>query len=141
MNNEKFDAVYTWVNSSDIEWMALYREACKNFHGKIDSHKSVNDIARYESRDEIYYSILSIKKYAPWINNIYIISNCKLPSYITSINKVIEISHATTFKKNTDLPTFNSHAIETTLHYIPSLSERFLYFNDDIFLCNPALRI
>jgi hypothetical protein len=31
------------------------------------------------------------------------------------------------------LPTFNSHAIEASLHRIPGLTENFLYFNDDFF--------
>jgi hypothetical protein len=32
------------------------------------------------------------------------------------------------------LPTFNSHAIEGHLYRVPDLSERFIYFNDDMFL-------
>ena len=35
------------------------------------------------------------------------------------------------------LPTFNSHAIETSLHLIPDLAEHFVYFNDDFFLGRP----
>jgi hypothetical protein len=35
------------------------------------------------------------------------------------------------------LPTFNSHAIETSLHHIPGLAEHWLYFNDDFFLGRP----
>lgn len=34
------------------------------------------------------------------------------------------------------LPTFNSHVIEAFLHEIPGLAERFIYFNDDMFLGN-----
>ncbi len=36
------------------------------------------------------------------------------------------------------LPTFNSHAIETSLHRIEGLAEHFVYFNDDVFLGRPA---
>ena len=32
------------------------------------------------------------------------------------------------------MPTFNSHAIETSLHHVPDLAEHFLYFNDDFFI-------
>jgi hypothetical protein len=35
------------------------------------------------------------------------------------------------------LPTFNSHAIETSLHHIPGLAEHWLYFNDDFFVGRP----
>ena len=36
------------------------------------------------------------------------------------------------------LPTFNSLAIATMLWRIPGLSDRFLYFNDDVFLAAPV---
>jgi hypothetical protein len=35
------------------------------------------------------------------------------------------------------LPTFNSNVIESYLHRLPGLSERFLYFNDDYYLGAP----
>jgi len=38
------------------------------------------------------------------------------------------------FPDRSNLPTFNSNAIELHLHRIPGLSRKFLYFNDDIFL-------
>ena len=34
------------------------------------------------------------------------------------------------------LPAFNSHVIEMYLHRINGLSERFVYFNDDMYLIN-----
>ena len=36
------------------------------------------------------------------------------------------------------LPTFNSTSIESLLYRIPGLSDRFVYFNDDIFLIQPT---
>jgi len=36
------------------------------------------------------------------------------------------------------LPLFNSHPIENNLHRIDGLSERFVYFNDDIFVVSPV---
>ena len=50
------------------------------------------------------------------------------------------VTHAEIFRWPEDLPTFNSVAIETHLHRIPGLAERFVYFNDDTFLgaaCGP----
>jgi len=48
------------------------------------------------------------------------------------------IAHDLIFTKKSDLPTFNSNAIEAHLHRIPDLSRRFLYFNDDVFLGRPV---
>ena len=36
------------------------------------------------------------------------------------------------FPNKSDLPTFSSPAIESHLHRIPGLSDKFLYFNDDV---------
>ena len=36
-----------------------------------------------------------------------------------------------------DLPTFNSHAIESGLHRVPGLAEHFVYLNDDVLLGRP----
>jgi len=44
------------------------------------------------------------------------------------------ITHSEIFRKKSDLPSFNSNAIEVALHRIPGLSRRFLYFNDDFML-------
>ena len=44
------------------------------------------------------------------------------------------VTHAEIFPDPSVLPTFNSHAIEACLHRIPGLAERFIYFNDDVFL-------
>jgi hypothetical protein len=36
------------------------------------------------------------------------------------------------------LPTFNSHAIESSIHRVPDLSEYFVYLNDDVFIGRPT---
>jgi len=41
------------------------------------------------------------------------------------------VTHSQIFREKTDLPNFNSNAIEVAIHRIPGLSRRFLYFNDD----------
>ena len=49
------------------------------------------------------------------------------------------VDHKVIFRDFTEfLPTFNSTTIETMLHYIPNLSEHFIYFNDDMFLIKPT---
>lgn len=37
-----------------------------------------------------------------------------------------------TFLNNSHLPTFSSPAIETHMHRIPGLSQKFIYLNDDV---------
>ena len=60
--------------------------------------------------------------YAPWIRNIFIVTNGQKPSWAKLDHpKIFIVSHADIFKKETDLPTFNSMAIEVHLHKIAGL--------------------
>lgn len=128
--NEDIDAVYTWVNQSDPEWQKLWLTTFP---------QDAFDPDRYTNNDELRYSLRSLNKYAPWINKIYIISNCSKPSWLNESGKVIWVEHKDIFPSNDMLPTFNSHAIECNLHHIEGLAEKFIYLNDDFILTQPCL--
>ena len=52
-----------------------------------------------------------------------------------SLNKVEIIDHKEIFRDNMDsLPTFNIRSIDALLFKIKNLSNKFIYFNDDMFL-------
>ena len=60
--------------------------------------------------------------YAPWIRKIFIITNGQKPSWIKLDHpKISIVPHAEIFQKESDLPTFNSMAIEVHLHRINGL--------------------
>ena len=66
---------------------------------------------------------------------IYIVTADQTPSWLnTNHPKITLVSHRDIFKNPSQLPTFNSSAIELQLHHIEGLSPHFLYFNDDFFL-------
>ena len=48
------------------------------------------------------------------------------------------VTHDQIFPSSSDLPVFSSPAIEAHIHRIPELSNRFIYFNDDVFLGSPV---
>lgn len=134
----EIDAVYTWVNHDDPDWAALHRKARAGTEFSEDTHVSVDNLARFQNRNEIVYSIRSIKKYAPWIRKIFVVTNCQLPDALLKDTQVLAVSHEEIFPDISVLPCFNSRAIEANLHLIPGVSERILYFNDDFFLCSEA---
>lgn len=139
IENKNIDVVYTWVNNKDPHWIEMYKKTLSNVDSRNFFHKSVNDEGRYTFRNELYYSILSVIKYAPWVNRIYVVTNCTIPKEILSIDsRVTYIGHEVIFPELKSLPTFNSHAIECHIHRIPNLTEHFIYFNDDVFLCSPS---
>ncbi|MFD7918215.1 stealth family protein [Streptomyces sp. NPDC059740] len=124
------DVVYTWVDGSDPQW--LRRRAAYSGAGY---HEEAANAARYLSRDELRYSLRSLHLYAPWVRNVYLVTDDQRPSWLdTAHPRIRVVSHKEIFTDPDSLPTYNSHAIESQLHHIPGLSEHFLYFNDDVLL-------
>jgi hypothetical protein len=82
----------------------------------------------------------AVHTFAPWIRTIYLVTAAQVPSWLnTSHPGVRIIDHRELFPNPaTQLPTFNSLAIESVLHRIPGLSSHFLYFNNDCFLMRPT---
>ncbi|SFF50133.1 Stealth protein CR1, conserved region 1 [Actinacidiphila alni] len=126
------DVVYTWVDGADPAWLRRRAE----FSGEA-YHDEAANAARYLSRDELRYSLRSLHMYAPWVRNIYLVTDDQQPSWLnTELPGIRVVGHREIFRTASALPTFNSHAIESQLHHIEGLSEHFLYFNDDVLLGN-----
>ncbi|KAG9430069.1 N-acetylglucosamine-1-phosphotransferase subunits alpha/beta isoform X1 [Apis mellifera carnica] len=122
------DVVYTWVNGSDPVFLKSLKE-----------HVPITDIntaaSRFNDKDELRYSLRSLEKYAPWVRHVYIVTNGQIPSWLDMDNpKVTLVTHEDIFINKSDLPTFSSPAIESNIHRIPGISDKFLYFNDDVML-------
>jgi hypothetical protein len=129
----KIDAVYTWVNGADENWKRKKLPYSQQYNRQVS--KVAQSEARFMDNEELRYSIRSVFTYAPWISNIYIVTDNQIPEWFdSSCAKVKIIDHKEIFKNHDFLPTFSSRAIEANLHHIPNLSEYFLYFNDDMFL-------
>ncbi|WP_338701561.1 stealth family protein [Streptomyces sp. Q6] len=128
------DAVYTWVDGNDPAWKQRKAQA----KGEVYHAESASD-ARFISRDELRYSVRSLHLFAPWIRNIYIVTDDQVPEWLREDLPGLRIaSHREIFRNPADLPTFNSHSIESQLHHIEGLAEHFLYFNDDMFMGRPV---
>jgi hypothetical protein len=135
---EDIDVVYTWVDGSDELWQ-------KNLKTFIDTH-GLQDYAgasalakkRFRNHDELRYSLRSIEAFAPWVHHIFIVTCGQRPKWFKDHPKITFIDHSAIFKNKENLPTYNSMAIESNLHRIPNLSERYIYFNDDVFLGSPT---
>lgn len=119
------DAVVTWVNDQCPKWQELWKS--------VFPDRPI-DLDRHSNNDELRYCLRSVWYNCPWINRIYIVSNCLPPHWLRRHPKVVWVDHEEIFPDKRNLPTFNSHAIECCLHLIPELSEHFIYFNDDFFV-------
>lgn len=133
-NDYPVDIVYLWCNSSDSVWREKKNNELKKY-GKSLDNDSVGD-CRFIDNDELKYSLRSLEKFAPWINNVFIVTDNQIPEWLDTTNPKIHIINHSQILPAEALPTFNSMAIETVLHKIPNLSEHFLYANDDMFFGN-----
>ena len=105
---------------------------------------------------QLKYSIRSLELYAPWVRNIYIVTNgqvrfsniafnnsgefwrsiteFQVPDWLNLENPRIRVvSHNEIFNDLSDLPTFNSNAIEMHLHHIKNIRIRSLFKNFDFY--------
>ncbi|XP_077270789.1 N-acetylglucosamine-1-phosphate transferase subunits alpha and beta isoform X1 [Temnothorax americanus] len=122
------DVVYTWVNGSD----SLFLESLQKHVPVVDLSAAAS---RFSDKDELRYSLRSLEMYAPWVRHVYIVTNGQIPSWLDMDNpRVTLVTHEDIFLNKSDLPTFSSPAIESHVHRIPGVSDKFLYFNDDVML-------
>ncbi|KAM4037761.1 N-acetylglucosamine-1-phosphotransferase subunits alpha/beta [Anomaloglossus baeobatrachus] len=101
----------------------------------ISQLKEDGDVSasRFEDNEELRYSLRSIEKHAPWVRHVFIVTNGQIPSWLNLDNpRVTIISHQELFLNTSHLPTFSSPAIESHIHRIPGLSQKFIYMNDDV---------
>ena len=128
------DLVYLWVDGNNPEWQAK-RAA---FLG-IKTENSLTNSRSYINNDELKYSLRSVERYAPWIRNIFILTDNQKPKWLDISNPKIKIIDQNNILPDKSLPCFNSNVLEHFLYKIPNLSEHFLLSNDDMFLNRTVL--
>ncbi|WP_431711910.1 stealth conserved region 3 domain-containing protein [Glutamicibacter uratoxydans] len=125
------DVVYTWVDDQDPQWQQQKHEFTADTSGQ---HELSVGQMRFRNRDELKYSVRSVRSFMPWVRNIYLVTADQYPKWLAEESEIKVITHREIFPEPEVLPVFNSHAIESCLHRIPGLAEHFLYFNDDTML-------
>lgn len=129
------DAVYTWVDGDDPDWNAAREARLATMTGTALTRQS-SGRARFVSRDELRYSLRSLYLFAPWIRTIHLVTAGQVPGWLVDHPRINVVDHRDILPADA-LPTFNSHAIESSLHKIPGLAEHFVYLNDDFLLARP----
>lgn len=146
MGEEPIDFVVTWVDGSDPKHKKKLNRFKPNEVKETENHSDT----RFASNREINYCVLSILKFASWVNKIYIVTDNQVPPIQKDVEKyfpgrmndIIMVDHSDIFPEGMKaIPNFNSISIESCLWKIPNLSERFVYFNDDFILIRPLSKL
>jgi hypothetical protein len=128
------DLVFSWVDGASIEWQRARARRMQSYVvGEGDDSQ-----ARFRQLDELKYALRSVHLFAPWIRNVYIVTDSPRPDWLAEHPRVRIAPSEEFFADPSVLPTHNSHAVESQLHNIPGLSEHFLYSNDDMFFGRPV---
>lgn len=136
MNDNKenlpIDFVIIWVDDRDINW----RKKRNKYLNKQDGESKTVDASdeRYRDWDMLKYWFRGVEKYAPWVRKIHFVSDDQLPLFLDTSHPKLNVVKHTDFIPEKYLPTFSANPIELNLHRIEGLSEKFIYFNDDMFL-------
>ena len=132
------DAVISWVDGQD----PLYQQKLRSFCAEQGlNHQVAVEPTRINQVNEIHYCLHGLRRFAPWIRTIYIVTNQQIPPTVTALQgkafgnklKIID-QNELLFESNATLPVFNSLSIEWLIWRIKGLSNHFLYLNDDFFI-------
>jgi hypothetical protein len=128
------DMVFSWVDGNDP---AFQRARAKRMRGVVVGEGDEAE-ARFRQVDELKYALRSVYLFAPWVRNVYIVTDSPRPAWLAEHPNVQIVPSERFFRDPSVLPTHNSQAVESQLHNIPGLSEHFLYSNDDMFFGRPV---
>jgi Stealth protein CR2, conserved region 2/Stealth protein CR1, conserved region 1 len=138
-NDTAVDIVYLWVDGSDPTWRAKRRHASHRLGGE---HLEVlaqygNVEGRFRDNQELRYSLRALTQFFPDHGHVYLVTDAQVPEWLANSERLTVIDHHDLIPQGC-LPTFDSGNIESYIHRIPGLSERFLYLNDDVFFGAPV---
>jgi hypothetical protein len=140
------DIVIPWVDGSDPEWRKAFAEAlagetcgtvCHNPVVATGGSENAHEI-RYRDWGTLPYLFRGIERFAPWVRRVHFVTWGHLPPWLDTSNPRLNIVRHSDFIPAEYLPTFASRPIELNVHRIEGLADRFILFNDDMFLCRPV---
>jgi hypothetical protein len=131
---EPIDIVYLWVDGNDPAWRAK-RQAAAPRHGSLAAYGNVE--GRYRDNGELRYSLRALERFFPGHGHVYLVSDGQTPDWLRPSDRLTVVDHRALIPAAA-LPTFDSGHIESYIHRIPGLSERYFYCNDDVFFGAPV---
>jgi hypothetical protein len=134
------DVVIAWVDGNDPKLIQKRNQYIpqRSVVANPGAHPT-----RFASVNEIRYCVLSILRFAPFVRNIFIVTDGQDPDLYEDIKKYFPeklnsiriVDHTEIFEGYEKfLPTFNSISIAHMIWRIKGLADNFIYFNDDTFL-------
>jgi hypothetical protein len=131
---EPVDIVYLWVDGSDPVWRRKRNAAFTQWELQNPNDLAAfgNTAGRYRDNDELLFNLRALEKFFPNHGHIYLVTDGQTPAWLQPSDALTVVDHRDLFPHGTQC-VFDSGHIESYLHHISGLSERFFYMNDDVF--------
>ncbi len=138
-NDDAIDIVYLWVDGNAPEWRSKRRRAAQRLNASTREAMALhgNVEGRFRDNDELRYSLRALERFFPNHGHVYIVTDNQTPAWLRASDRLTIIDHTELIPAG-KLPTFDSGNIESYIHRIPGLSERYFYLNDDVFFGAPV---
>jgi hypothetical protein len=137
---ERIDIVYLWVDGADAAWRKKKERALaawsSEHSGELAMYGDVE--GRYRNNDELRFSLRALERFFPDHGKVWIVTDDQRPAWLRETAGVKIVDHRDLIPAEL-LPVFSSTHIESWIHRIPGLSERFFYLNDDVFFGAPVI--
>lgn len=127
----EIDFVIAWVDGSDPDWQRR-KAAC------LGERLSDDREHRYRDWDLLRYWFRGVEAFAPWVRKVWFVCDQEPPRWLNDAHPRLQIARHEDFIPEAYRPAFSANPIELNMHRIPGLAERFVFFNDDMFLLKPT---
>ena len=123
------DAVIAYVDGADPLWQQDY----------LATVRQPALTKRYRDWGTLPFLLRGIERHLPFVDRVFLVVSRESQVPVWADRSRLQVVLHTEIIPEAYLPTFTSTTIELFLHKIPGLSERFLYFNDDMFPVRDAV--
>lgn len=130
MAEEKIDFLICWVDGNDPKW----QEDKAKYSPRLNEDVGEN---RFRDWDNLQYWFRGVERFTPWVNKIHFVTYGHLPKWLNVRHPKLHVVKHEDFIPEKYLPVFSPRPIELNFHRINGLAERFVYFNDDMFILRP----
>ena len=134
------DFVLLWVDGNDPAWQASKRhwQEAAGISVATPAEKDANGTCRYNDNGLLRYWFRAVERFAPWVRRVFFVTCGQRPPWLDDACPRLRVVSHSDFMPAERLPVFHAPPIHFSLPLIPDLAERFVLFDDDMFLLQPV---
>lgn len=137
-DDDGVDLVFLWVDGGSDDWQ---QRRLADFAKWTSNHPDElalfgNSAGRYRDNGELRYNLRAVEKFLTNVRHIFVVTDRQRPEWLVDSERLSIVDHSELAAGATG-SIYDSGNIESYLHRIPGLCDRFIYLNDDVFFGAP----